>query len=61
MRATSPPFTAPGAYKKDCPSSLLLHTGLDHSLSPPLSRIELHVAVPSLRFGELHSPLSVEF
>jgi hypothetical protein len=61
MRATSPPFTAPGAYKKDRPSSLLLHTSLGHFLSPPLSQIELHTAMPSLRSGELRSPLSVEF
>jgi hypothetical protein len=58
--ATSPPFPAPGAYKKDRPSSIFLHTGLGHSLSPPLSRIELRAAAPYLRSGELHCPLFVE-
>jgi hypothetical protein len=51
----------PGAYKKDRPSSILLHTGLGHSLSPPLSRIKLRAAAPSLRSGEFRPPLSIEF
>jgi hypothetical protein len=59
--ATSPLLPALGAYKKDRPSSILIHTGLVHSLSPPLSRIELRTASPFLRSGELRSPLSVVF
>ena len=51
------PLPTSGAYKKNRLSSILPHTGLSHSLSPPLGRIKLRAAAPFLRSGESCPPL----
>jgi hypothetical protein len=40
VHATSRPFSAPGAYKRTTPSSLIPHTSLSNLLPPPPSSIE---------------------
>jgi hypothetical protein len=40
VHATSRPFSAPGAYKRTTPSSLIPHTSLSNPLPPPPSSIE---------------------